>query len=133
MAGWLAGYAMALACTPALTYLLVRNRGLPAIEQRIAAEVPGAVLAVPLFIAAVLGWTMVGLVAGSVYEVGGFAGGDSGLGSPNAAFTGAVILFALVPATVLSIVWAKAWWLWAGLAIAFAGLFGWLLPHLAGR
>jgi hypothetical protein len=40
---------------------------------------------------------------------------------------------AWVPVPVLVAISRRLWWMWASMALLFAGLFGWMLPHLAGR
>ena len=133
MAGWLAGCAMALLTTAAAAALAVRARDAALVERWFAREVPATLLAVPLFAGAVVGWTLVGLGAGAVYEVAELDARPDGLGSPSAAFTVAAAALGLAPALLLAIPWPRLWWLWSAHALAFAGLFGWLLPHLAGR
>ena len=133
IAGWIAGYVMAMLTTVSATWLVLRARGSELVERWVARDVPGPLLTIPLFTGAVLGWTMIGLVAGSIYEVAGFYAQPDGLGSPSVSFTLAAVTFALLPVALLSVLRGRLWWLWSAHALAFAALFGWLLPHLAGR
>jgi hypothetical protein len=133
IAGWAAGYAMALASTAALTYLVVTSPRAGWMERVVAREVPGALLAVPLFTGLIVLWTMVGLVLGAVYEVADLGDRRSGLGSPSLLFTLLVLGLAWLPLPPLVALFPRRWWLWALMSVLFAGLFGWLMPHLAGR
>lgn len=133
IAGWVAGYAMALVSTAALTYLLVDLRNTEFMERVVAREVPGALLAVPISIGMVVGWTMLGLLAGIVFSVGDLGGTRDGLGSPALGFTVAILALAAAPAVVLIVLWPRRWWLWFLLSASFAGAFGWLMPLLAAR
>jgi hypothetical protein len=133
VAGWVAGYVMAVASTIVLTYLVLTMPREGWLNRWVAAEVPGMLLAVPLFTGAVLAWTMAGLILGAVYEVADLDGTRDGLGSPSLGFTLAMLALAWVPLPPLIAASRRRWWLWALLSALFAGLFGWLLPHLAGR
>jgi hypothetical protein len=42
-------------------------------------------------------------------------------------------VLALLPLPVLVVLSGRLWWLWLTMALAFAGLFGWLMPLLAER
>lgn len=133
IAGWVAGYAMALVATAALTFLATRDRAAGFVSRWISEEVPVALLAVPASMGSMVGWTFVGLVAGAVYEAGGLEDQPDGLGSPSWPFSlvmVALALFAVFPLVVLA---RRYWWLWALLSASFAALFGWLLPVLATR
>lgn len=132
MAGFFAGYVMGVFTTIALTVLVVRVRT-TVFERLVADGMNPVALAVPISLAATLGWTMAGLVFGSAYELGGLHGTRDGLGSPSLGFTLAMLGLAWVPLPVLVAVSRRLWWLWAGLSFVFAVSFGWMLPHLAGR
>lgn len=133
IAGWVAGYAMALVTTIALTYLVMQVREAPLLQRWVSGEVPGVLLAVPVSIGAMLGWTLIGIVIGSVYRVGNLDSQPDGLGSPSFAFTLAMVIVALFPLVPLLLLGPRFWWVWVGLAASFAGLFGWLMPLLAAR
>ncbi len=133
IAGWIAGYVMAMLTSVSTIWLVIRARGTEVIERWVARGVPAPLLAVPLFTGAILGWTMIGLVAGLIYEVANLHDQPDGLGSPSVPFTLATVTFALLPVALLSVLLGRLWWLWGTHALAFAALFGWLLPYLAGR
>ena len=124
---------MGIASTLALIYLSTRVRDASFIERWVARDVPGVLLAVPLFTAAAVGWSFLGLLLGSFYEVGGFAEKPRFAGAPGGAFALIIAAFAWLPLPPLLIFARRYWWLWCGLAIAFVGLFGWLMPLLADR
>ena len=133
IAGWLAGAAMAMLTTATAAALALRARDSALVERWIAREVPATLLAVPVFAGAVVAWTLIGLGAGVIYEVADMAARPDGLGGPSATFTIAAAALGVTPALLLGIPWPRLWWLWSAHAAAFAGLFGWLLPWLAGR
>ena len=133
MAGWAAGYAMAILSTAAFIYLLVKIPD-PAIFQRWLGEgSPTLLVAVPASIGTFIAWTMAGLVIGSVYEVTDAGAQVNVLGSPSAPFLIGIAALALIPVPMLSLFWPRHWWLWCGMALAFLGLFGWLMPIFAER
>ena len=133
IAGWVAGYAMALVMTAALTFLATRDRAAGFVNRWISEEVPVALLAAPVSIGSMVGWTIVGLVAGSVYEAGALADQPDGLGSPSWPFSLVMVIMALLPFVPMVMLAGRYWWLWALLSASFAALFGWLLPVLATR
>ena len=132
MAGWVAGYAMALLSTAALTYVFTRRR-LEAVQRWLGEGAHSVLVAVPVSIGMFVGWTMVGLGIASVYEVTGLASQPDVLGSPSAPFLVGVAALAVMPLPLLLLLWGREWWLWCGMSAAFLGLFGWLMPLLAER
>jgi hypothetical protein len=129
IAGWAAGYAMAIASTLALTFLAWRAQGAPWLERMVAQEVNPALLAVPILLGASIGWTMVGLLAGSAYRLAGL---DEG-GWPGSGFYVVLVLAVAFPLLPLLFFWPRWWWMWAGLAGVFLGAFGGLMPALASQ
>jgi hypothetical protein len=132
IAGWLAGYVMGMASTVMLTVLAMRYRTAQALEKWLDPEVNRALLAVPIFLGAVLGWTMAGMILGAAYEVFELGATRDGLGSPSIGFTVGMVGLAWLPVPILFAVSRRLWWMWVSMALLFAGLFGWMLPHLAG-
>jgi hypothetical protein len=124
---------MAMLTSLAVTYLVFRARDSALVERWIAEDVPGPVLLIPILTGSVLAWVFVGLVAAIIYEVADLGAQPDGLGSPSAAFTVVAVVFSIAPALLLGILWPRFWWMWLALALPCVALFGWLLPHLAGR
>lgn len=133
IAGWAAGYFMAIATTLALVVLLVKVDTRQLFSRVFDPEVARPLLAVPAFIGAGLVWTMIGLVIGSAYEVLDFAGSGSGPGTPSMAFSLTMLMLGLLPVPIITIIWFRFWWLWATMGVLFAGSFGWGLPNLAAQ
>ena len=133
MAGWALGYAMSIVTTVVSIFLLTRVSRTGWFDSVIAAEVPGALLAIPISVGAMLAWTMIGMVIGSFYVVGGFETKADGLGSPSWQFALVMGAVALLPLPPLVLFVRRYWWLWCGLSVLFAGTFGWLMPLLAER
>ena len=132
IAGAMAGYVMAMLTSVAVAFLVLRARDAELVERWVARDVPGPLLLVPILTGSVLGWVFVGLVAAIIYEVADLGARAGGLGSPSAVFTIVAVFLSLVPAVLLGVLWPRLWWTWAALALPCAGLFGWMLPHLAG-
>lgn len=129
IAGWVAGYAMAIASTLALSFLAWREREGAWLERFAAREMNPALLSVPIFLFASVAWTMAGLGAGSAYRLAGLD--DERW--PGASFYAAVLGVAALPLPVLLLLWPRYWWMWLGMSALFLGLFGALMPALAGR
>jgi hypothetical protein len=130
-AGFVIGYALALAAAPAGALALVRSNERTGFAQRVAPPGTNVIaLSVVLHVAAVLVFTAVGLIFGMM--LGGLndrRAGD-GLGSPNFIYTLIVIASAAVITIPLLAVPALRM-VAVIVAVAFAVLFGWALPWLA--
>lgn len=131
--GWAAGYIMGVLSTGALAFLVTRMRDAGFIERWAARDVPGVLLAAPLFTGASLGWGLVGLLLGSLYEAGGFETMPGALGAPSWAFLLMIAAMAWLPLPLLFILRRQYWWLWCSMSACFVALFGWLMPLLAER
>ena len=80
---------------------------------------------------AFLAWTLVGLVLGAVYRAARLNLAGGGLGSPNWPFTLAVLLATAAFLAVVYYAWRRVRFPVLLTAMAFAGMFGWGMPHLA--
>ena len=124
---------MGIATTVALTVLVSRIRDAAFIARWVARDVPGVLVAVPLFTGASVGWSFSGLLLGSFYELGGFADKPGFAGAPSAVFVLVIVALAWLPLPPLLIFARRYWWLWCAHSVAFVALFGWLMPLLAAR
>ncbi len=127
--GWVAGYGMAMATTIALTYFAWRARDTEWMDRLVAREVNTALLVVPIFTFATVGWTALGVIAGSAYRLAGL---DEG-GWPGSGFYVTVVGFAALPMPALLLLWPRLWWMWLGFGLLFVVLFGGAMPALASR
>ncbi|MFN0094561.1 MAG: hypothetical protein ACKVVT_07250 [Dehalococcoidia bacterium] len=133
IAGWAMGYAMAILSTFALTYIAVRAEDLGKVGRILGEGVSPLLLAVPVSLGTGLLWTFAGIVLGIVYDIAGLAEGPGFAGAPSAAFVVAMLALGLMPLPLLTLLWARNWWLWLGMSLAFTGLFGWVMPLLEAR
>lgn len=133
LAGWFAGYSVAISTTIVLTYLAMRVRTGGLAGRVFAQEMSGPLLAVPISIGNALLWTLLGMGLGAVYQIGDLDSTSDGLGSPSLGFTVGMVSMAAAPLIVLVMLWPRDWWAWLLGCASFAAAFGWLLPHLAGR
>ena len=78
-------------------------------------------------------WGLVGAVVGLLYWASTEAVPGGGMGSPNLLYTVAVVVVALAVAVPLGLMLRRVAPGIAVLTLTFVGLFGWLLPFLAGR
>ena len=135
--GWVAGYAMAIALNVRADVPAAFQPGPAAVRPD--ADRPRSSRTPPRrarFIGTGVIWTMIGLVLGSVYVLGGFADKPGALGSAELARSrSSWASLALLPVPVL--VSSGRGRLLVDVAracrLAFAGLFGWLMPLLAER
>ena len=54
------------------------------------------------------------------------------MGSPSLPWLLGMLALAAMPLPFLVLVWRRHWWLFSAMSGAFLGLFGWLMPVLAG-
>ena len=129
-AGFVLGYAFSLLFTAFASVMLIGARSrVPYLAKAIAPNISPVMLAVPVSIAAFLGWTLIGLLLGMAYE--GARGADGGLGSPSWPFTLGILLAGAAFLAVVLYAWRRLPWQAAFLAAVFVAVFGWALPHLA--
>ena len=132
LAGMICGLVMATVLLGVGVYFVFTNRD---VYDRLARLLPEGISPTMVMLGFVIGlppvWALVGIIAGLIYNVIGGSDPEAGLGSPNYIFT-VIILCLSVLATLLILLIRKRV-LWQGLiiSVAFAGIFGWLLPLLA--
>lgn len=131
-AGMVCGFALALIATPLAALALVRARVSSETVARLTPE-GSSLVAVSIILHgfAFLTFTAVGMVFGMLLNGLESSRPDSGLGSPNAAYTVLAIAIVAVAALPLAVV-APRW----RVALLTSGLmltatFGWAMPWLA--
>ena len=131
IAGWTAGFAMALVSTATLVYLLVGHEDAPFVRLLLPEQLPPAIAAVPISVAMMLGWPLVGLLFGGGFALFGPEDGDSPV--PSVPYLIGIVATGLVPLVFLMLFWPRRWWLWTGMTAVFVALFGVAMPLLATR
>lgn len=131
IAGWMAGYVMAIAFTLALTYFAVIASDSRLVRMWTESGTPPVLLFVPISIVGSLTWTMIGLVIGSAYHLSGMEDDPGPLGIAALPVLIGVIAVAVMPMPLLLIFWPRQWWAFLGLAVTFVLAFGWLMPLAA--
>lgn len=133
IAGWVAGYSMAILTTIALTLVAVRGNGLAGFRTLIPEGVSPVLVAVPVSIGAFVVWTLAGLGLATFYELADLGDQSDALGSPSAPFLIIAAALAVIPLPLMVLLWRRNWWIWCSMSAAFLGLFGWAMPLLAER
>ncbi len=77
-------------------------------------------------------WSILGAAMGLLYRASSSQDPAAGLGSPNLAFSMSIVVVAVVVALPLALLVRRVAVGVAALTFTFAGIFGWLLPRLAG-
>ncbi|MBI2846530.1 MAG: hypothetical protein HYX82_01465 [Chloroflexi bacterium] len=85
----------------------------------------------PLSFFIVLLWGVIGGLFGLAYELVTNAIPGRGLGSPNLVFTAFILLLSVGSGVAIMLVQRRVQWESQTLVLAFAGIFGWLMPWLA--
>lgn len=109
------------------------------IYERLGKRLPQGMSPTVIMLAALFAvpplWGIFGGIAGLLYNIAIESAPGSGLGSSNSAFTLAVLILAaisMLPALAFLLLKRKKWGLLLIVTnLAFAGIFGWLLPLLA--
>ncbi len=130
--GFVVGYAFSLLFTAVAAVMIIEARSdLPYLAKAIAPNISAIQLAVPVSLLAFLWWTLAGLLLGSLYRAARLNLAGGGLGSPNWPFTLAVLLAALAFLGVVYYAWRRVRRSVLLTTVAFVGMFGWGMPHLA--
>lgn len=131
ISGWVAGYAMAILSTIAITFLAVKA-DLAAVTRWFPDMKP-VLIAVPASIGTFMLWTIAGLGLGALYNLLDLESQAGFLGAPSGPFVAGLAVVAIMPLPFLVLVLRKYWWLWAAMSASFTALFGWLMPLMAQR
>lgn len=130
--GFVVGYAFSLLFTAVAAVMVIEARSrVPYLARAIAPNISAVQLAVPISLLAFLVWTLVGLLLGLLYRAARLHLAGGGLGSPNWPFTLAVLLGTAAFLAVVYYAWRRLPGRVLVMTLAFAGLFGWGMPHLA--
>ncbi|MDY6892615.1 MAG: LPXTG cell wall anchor domain-containing protein [Chloroflexota bacterium] len=132
LAGVVAGLSMGTIFLGVLIFMLYSN---PDIHNRLSARLPQGISPTMVLLAILIAvpplWGIFGALAGVVYSFVSISLPYTGLGSPNLAFTIASLSIGILIVIGLFILRRRLIRLGLILAVAFAGIFGWVLPLLA--
>ncbi len=132
LAGVVSGLLMGTVFLGAGVFLLVSNPDIyERLAQRFHENMSPTLVMLSIVIAVPPLCGMFGGIAGLLYRVAEDSLPDAGLGSSNLAFTAAILSLATLVVLILLFTRKKAIRLGLIMSIAFAGLFGWILPLLA--
>ena len=135
VAGLLCGLIMGSFYLVALIYVFLTNRDLyDRLAKRLPTGIPPTLVLLSLVVGLPPAWAIFGIIAGALYHLAIDASPNAGLGSSNFIFTLAMLCLTallMLPALFLIIRRKKLGWLFFTINLAFAGIFGWLLPLLA--
>jgi len=132
LAGFVVGYAFSLLFTGVAAMMVIDARSdVPFLSRAIAPNISAVQLAVPISLMAFVAWTLVGLLLGLTYRAARLNLAGGGLGSPNWPFTLGVLVATVAFLAVVYYAWRRLRWPVLLTAAAFAGMFGWGMPHLA--
>ena len=130
--GFVVGYAFSLLFTAVAAVMIIEARSdLPYLAKAIAPNISAIQFAVPVSLLAFLWWTLAGLLLGFLYRAARLNLAGGGLGSPNWPFTLAVLLAAIAFLGVVYYGWRRVRRSVFLTTVAFVGMFGWGMPHLA--
>jgi hypothetical protein len=132
LAGFVCGYALALVAAPALAMALVRLRtGSEYLNQVVPPGTNVLALSVVLFGFAFIALTAIGMALGMMLAGVEDSRPASGLGSPNAVFTGLIIVIAAIAVVPFAIVLPRWRRPLAASGTVFVLIFGWAMPWLS--
>ena len=136
LAGFVCGLAMGTVSLGTGILILFTGRDL---YERLGRRLPQGISPTIIMLAALFAvpplWGVFGAIAGALYNIATESAPGSGLGSSNSVFTLAILILAalaMLPSLLFMLLKRKKWgFLLLLMSLAFAGIFGWLLPLLA--
>jgi LPXTG-motif cell wall-anchored protein len=135
LSGLICGLLMGSVFLGALIYLFLTNRDIyERLAKRLPAGIPPTLVMLSLVVGVPPAWTIFGAIAGALYHMAADTSQGAGLGSSSSIFTLAILcitVLLMLPALFFVIRRKKLGWLFLGMDLIFAGIFGWLLPLLA--
>jgi hypothetical protein len=131
-AGFICGYGLALVVTPLGAIALLRARMTSPLLRQVLPEGTSLIaLSVILHVFAFLTLTALGILLGLLLAGLNDRGPDGGLGSPNGAFTGFILITAAIAVGPLALFAPRLRRPLLVGGLVFVGVFGWLMPYLA--
>lgn len=132
LSGVVCGLAMGTIFLGVGIYILMSNRDM---YDRLSKFLPQGFSPTVVMLGLVIGvppvGVLLGAIAGLAYRLVDDSFPNAGLGSPNFVFTVAILCLAALATLILLLIRKRLVWLGLLINIAFAGIFGWLLPLLA--
>lgn len=131
--GFIIGFGLALLTAPLAAVGATRMATRSITFRRLVPPGTNLVaLSVVLHMFGFLVFTAIGMVLGMVLLALEDRRAGAGLGSPNAAFTLLVLAITAIAVLPLALVWPGGRRPLLAGGLVFAGLFGWLMPYMAG-
>jgi LPXTG-motif cell wall-anchored protein len=135
LSGLICGLFMGSVSLSILIYIFLTNRDIyDRLAKRLPQGIPPTLVMLSLVVGVPPAWAMFGAIAGALYHMAVDSSQGAGLGSSSSIFTLAILcltVLLMLPALFFVIRRKKWGWLFFGMDLAFAGIFGWLLPLLA--
>jgi LPXTG-motif cell wall-anchored protein len=132
LAGVVCGLAVGTIFLGVGIYILMSNRDM---YDRLSKFLPQGISPAVVMSGLVIGvppvWVLLGAIAGLAYRLVDDSFPNAGMGSQNFVFTVAILCIAALVTLILLLIRKRLVWLGLLINIAFAGIFGWLLPLLA--
>jgi hypothetical protein len=131
LAGWIAGYIMAISVTVSMSWLIVKTPANTRVASISGSDVDSRIAYVFIHLGAGLACTIVGLIVGTIYHITVIR--QVGVQSSEPFFLIGVLILTLVSLILLVALWPKRWFLWLTQCVVFVAVFGLLVPFLASR
>ena len=132
LAGFVCGYGLALVLTPITAVVLVRARVTSPLLRQVVPEGTSLVaISIILHGFALLTLTALGILLGLLLMGLESSNPDGGLGSPNGAFTGFVLVASAIALGPPAFLFRQLRLPLLVGGLLFAGLFAWLMPYLS--
>ena len=121
--------AVSVAVGPIMLFMLAKDP--PNVYRVAVGRIPPMALTMALVVISYPAWLLLGVIAGLLYWGSTTQLSGGGAGSPNLAYTAAVVAMTVLAAFPLGALFRRSS-LWVlGYAVLFAGNFGWVLPWFA--
>ena len=131
LAGWIAGYIMAISVTVSMSWLIVKTSADTSKSSILGSDVDSRIAYVFIHLGASLACTILGLIVGTIYHITVIR--QVCVHSFEPLFLIGVLILTLVSLILLAALWPKRWLLWITQSVVFVAVFGLLVPFLASR